>query len=136
MNEVFYQEKFFLKRWLGNDYTYAENLEVEFFQLTDDHVADMLANPQKSLSQPTKGEMYNKSVNGVIRIKNKGKHTIKGTLQYLHFKIDIDAIPGVSDKETPRIYNFIFPTGIVYFKKEDKDLPEKIEFSWRYLFTN
>jgi hypothetical protein len=133
--EIEGQRTFFLKRWFGNNYSYAKYLEIESFQLTDDQVAAMLANPQKKLVQPTLDELGNSEINVVIRIRNNGECTVKGRLREFFFQTDVGPIPGADlNKESPYYY-IIFPYGVTYSRKNNPNLPEPLNFTWQYLYT-
>ncbi len=133
--EVGGERNFFLKRWFGNNYSYAKNLEIEFFQLSNAQVADMFANPHKKIAQPSLEEISNNPINGVVRIKNHGELTIKGRLRNEFFQTDVGPIPGCHKNSESNYYCIVFPYQLSSREKNNPDLFKPLDFTWHYLYT-
>lgn len=128
---------FFLYRWIYSDMSYAKNLEVIPYLLTDDQVSQMLLHPDVDIQQPSKNELADKNVNVVLRIRNLDRGTVWGKLSW--------KMSGWSWKEldVPYIYvpekakkfsDIIIPMGVQITVPRDYP-PNPIEVKWDELYV-
>ena len=115
----------FFERWRLSNKEYAKNIEVKSYLLTDEQAAELLANPQKEITQPMQKELYMKNLNVVLRLKNKKGIYAWGTLAFSYKSqnwsyIDIAFTKSVDYEKS--YYNFIIPNGILIISNKPKCL--------------
>ncbi len=110
-------------------------MEIKTYTLTDEQVVWLLNHPDEEIEQLQKNDLYNKNVNAVIRMKNRGGKEVWGlftweTCSRRSRVVGIDNITSYKEK----FVNFIFPLGqALYFP--DGNFPEEIRVTWITLCT-
>jgi hypothetical protein len=135
------ERMFFLVRWLYSDKSYAKNIEVLTYLLTDEQVCHMLSHPDVVVQQPSKKDLSMKNVNVVFRIRNLIGGVAFGRLswkmpgmQWNVVDVNEMPIPG-QPKKYKKYGDIIISAGIVIAGRGDDSPPDPITVKWDTLYV-
>lgn len=127
----------FLVRWLYSDRSYAKNIEVLTYILTDEQVCYMLCHPDEVIQQPSNKDLSSQNVNVVLRIRNLIGGHAWGRLSWMMpgrgwSIVDVHYMP-VPGK-TKKYGDIIIPMGKIIAGRNDSP-PEPITVKWDKLYV-
>lgn len=114
------------------DKSYAKNIEIRTYLLTDDQVLTMLSHPNEPIQQPNQRELTSKNLNVVLRMRNMKGGLAFGKLAWTMpgmgwNLIDVHEIERFH--HSPRYSDIVIPVGVLPMEQTD-DLPGSIKVSW------
>ena len=129
---------FFPVRWLYSQKSYAKNIEVLSYLLTDEQVAYMLAHSDETIRQPSTKELSMKNVNIVFRIRNLVGGGAWGRLLWcIHEKVwQVVDVPVIPVPGEPKKYgHVIISLGIAVPERGDDSPPDPVTVKWDTLYV-
>ena len=130
---------FFLVRWMYSNKSYAKNIEVLSYLLTDEQVVYMLSHPNEEIQQPTNKALSSKYVNVVLRIRNRIGGLAWGKLSWTISErgmgwsvVNVHEIPSPHDAK--KYADIIIPVGKIIAMRNDS-LPDPIIVKWDALYV-
>ncbi len=115
----------FLYRWIYSEMSYAKNIEILTYLLTDDQVCYMLSHPNEEITQPNQKDLDLINVNVVLRLRNLNGGIAYGKLSWTMpgwgwSSVDVNDIP-ISSNLKKKYGDIIISLGIRI--ASSKDIP-------------
>lgn len=135
------ERNIFLIRWFYSEKSYAKNIEVLTYILTDEQISYMLSHPDEEVQQPTQKELYLKPVSVVLRFRNRYDGVVQGKLSWTMPEwgwnpVNVIDIPITDNPYNPnqKFGNIIISLGIQFAIQEDIP-PDPITVRWDELYV-
>ncbi len=126
----------FLHRWMYSKKSYAKNIEVLTYTLTDEQVSYMFTHPLEEIQQPSQKDLFLKNVYAVLRIRNLYNRVAEGRLSWSisgsgWSAVDVNNIPIHSNAR--KYGDIIISLGVRITDTNDTP-PEPIIVKWDELY--